>query len=346
MLKAIVNEEPVGPSFGWFHPGEMRKAGPGSPADTTSDKDGRSSPRSSPAPVSSSATRLVIASGVHQGRRLRLGPSDRRSSSRHRPRTQFRRTRRRRERPDQRRGVGGVLRDRVDKENVTLTSTDFREALTPSTADPIGPSPRAAGRRAGRPYEGGGSSARGLAAGEVGSLSRGPARRRRQPRVHALHSRQEREGLLAQRSGVGRSSSSSAASLCGPFRQRFVAIDAIQKLIRRQGPIPPRLRPRGRNDRGLADGVERSRSGSSPIQPTGVRRAGRPSAHKACSLLKATMLAVLADEIDDRVNEAHKRCAQPPLRDRRRGEGRLQGRPRPIRLQAGRAGASTRDDPP
>ena len=25
MLRAIVNEEPVGPSFGWFHPGEMRR---------------------------------------------------------------------------------------------------------------------------------------------------------------------------------------------------------------------------------------------------------------------------------------------------------------------------------
>ena len=259
----------------------------------------RSPPGSSPAPGSSSTDSIATAA-VRSSPTTSTGPRTRRSSGKRlaalEPR-QFRRID-----ADANGRISAeewaAFYDRVHKEKGDLTLDDFREALTPP------PAPRPAVAKGKPPStdvptkEG---LLKGLVAGEVGSYREGPRVGDAAPEFTlSTHDKKEKVSLAQFR---GRPVVLVFGSItCGPFRQRFGAIDALQK---RYGDKAQFLLVyvREAHPTGGWRMESNDKVGIVADQPTEF--GGRVDlAHKACSLLKATM-PVLVDEIDDRVNEAY-----------------------------------------
>ncbi len=297
MLRAIVNEEPVGPSFGWFHRGESRQGWAWLAEHYDKDKDG------------------AIALAEFTGPEALFDRLDRDSDGAIKPddldwserspfvqqaaasAAQFRRID-----ADANGRISGeewaAFYDRVHKEKGDLTLDDFREALSPP------PPRRSKAKTGGRPStdvptkEG---LLKGLVAGEVGSYHEGPRVGDAAPEFTlATHDKKEKVSLAQFR---GRPVVLVFGSItCGPFRQRFGAIDALQK---RYGDRAQFLLVyvREAHPTGGWRMESNDKVGIVADQPTEFD--GRADlAHKACSLLKATM-PVLVDEIDDRVNDAY-----------------------------------------
>ena len=296
MLRAIVNEEPVGPNFGWFHPGESRHGWAWLAGRYDKDKDG------------------AIASGEFTGPEALFDRLDRDRDGAIKPddldwserspfvqqasasAAQFRRID-----ADANGRISAEewasFYDRAHKEKGDLSLDDFREALSPP---PRRSKPKGDGRAStDMPTKDG--LLKGLVAGEVGSYHEGPRVGDAAPEFTLLtHDRKEKVSLPQFR---GRPVVLVFGSItCGPFRQRFGAIDALQK---RYGDKAQFLLVYVREAHPTAGWRMESndRVGIVADQPTEFD--GRADlAHRACSLLKATM-PVLVDEIDDRVNEAY-----------------------------------------
>jgi hypothetical protein len=298
MLRAIVNEEPIGPSFGWFHPGEMRHGWAWLAARYDKDKDGAVARGEFSGPA-------ALFDRLDRDRDGAIKPDDLDWSERS-PFVQqtaqsaalFRRI--------DGDANGQISReewsafyDRVGKGSDGLTLDDFREALAPP------PAPRTSLAKEGaRPSTDMPTKEvllKGLVSGEVGSYHEGPRVGDAAPEFTlATHDGKEKVSLRKFR---GKPVVLVFGSItCGPFRSRFGAIDAMQK---RYGDRAQFLLVyvREAHPTGGWRMESNDRVGVVADQPTAFE--GRAAlAGKACSLLKVTMPA-LVDEIDDRVNNAY-----------------------------------------
>ena len=181
---------------------------------------------------------------------------------------------------------------------------------------------------------------RGLFRQEIGSLQPGPAlgepapdftlkTQRRRGRVDALEARRAEAGRARLRQLHLR-------PVPQPGRQRREAVPPLQG----PGDVRHGLRARGPPDRRLADGEQRPRRRSRSTSRARTRSGSRVA--QACDARLNLGFPMLVDTIDDTVGARYSGMpSRLYLIDARR-QGRLQERPRPVRVQAGRAGALAR----
>lgn len=300
MVRAIVNEEPVGPSFGWFHPGESRQGWPWLAKQYDKDGDGRVARAEFRGPG-------LLFERLDRDRDGVIEPDDLDWSERSPfvqqaaiSAAQFRRID-----ADANGRISGAewaaFYDRATKGKGELTPDDFRElfAAPPASAQRGSTSKEGARPSTDIPTKEG--LLKGLVAGEVGSYREGPRVGDEAPEfILPTHDAKEKISLARYR---GRPVVLVFGSItCGPFRSRFGAIDALQN---RYGDKAQFLLVyvREAHPTGGWRMESNDRVGIVADQPTAFE--GRAAlAGQACSLLKATM-PVLVDEIDDRVNEAY-----------------------------------------
>jgi thiol-disulfide isomerase/thioredoxin len=298
MLRAIVNETPIGPNFGWFHPGETKHGWPWLERRYDKNKDG------------------AIAFDEFNGPELLFDRLDRDRDGAIKPEdldwserspfvqqtaasaAQFRRL-------DTdvngriSRDEWGAFFDRATKEQPDLAFDDFREVMS------LPPAPRRintpAPARLSTDIPTKDVLLKGLARGEVGNYHEGPRVGDPAPDFTlSTHDKKEKITLSQYR---GRPVVLVFGSVtCGPFRSRFAAIDRLQKRYGDQARFLMVYVREAHPTEGWRM-ESNDRVGVVADQPT-VFEARAELAGKACTLMKATM-PVVVDEIDDRVDDAY-----------------------------------------
>jgi hypothetical protein len=298
MLRAIVNETPIGPNFGWFHPGESRHGWTWLAKQYDKNKDGAIAFEEFNGPE-------ILFDRRDRDRDGAIKPVDLDWSERSpfvqqtsTSAAQFRRF-------DT--DVNGLISreewaafyDLATKEQPDLALDDFREIMLPPP-----PSRRTrptAPARLSTDIPTKDVLLKGLARGEVGNYHEGPRVGELAPDFTlSTHDKKEKITLSQYR---GRPVVLVFGSVtCGPFRSRFAAIDRLQK---RYGDKARFLMVyvREAHPTGGWRMESNDRVGVVADQPT-VFEARAELATKACTLMKATM-PIVVDEIDDPVDNAY-----------------------------------------